>query len=566
MRTWARLVGALLLALTLALGAAACGDDDDGGGSTSAQTSDGGASDGGGREGGTVQALQGTAPDYLDPQLGYTTQAVQSSWISYTPLVTYAHAAGEEGTRLIPGLAEELPAISDDGLRYDFVLRRGLRYSDGRPVRAQDAAYAIMRAIRINWGGKSFFTNYIEGARDYDLRRADRISGITTDEATGRISFRLVEPYGAFANVLAFPSAGLVPTGTAMRNLSNDPPPGVGPYMIADVVPNQSYVVRRNPEFAALRIPGIPVGNVDAINVRIVSNTQSEAQQVLNNQADIFDPGDTLPPALLPQIESQARDRFSREAVPSTFYFFLNTTKPPFDDEQARQAVNLALDRDALQRLASGFIEPTCWFIPRGLVGHPDSDCPWGPPTSEPDVERARQMIRDAGLAGTRVTVWGQQRSPRKEYVDYYTDVLNDIGFDARQRIIADAVYFPTIGSGETDPQTGFASWLQDFPNPSDFYLLLDARSIQPTNNQNFSKVDDPFIQRELDRLNKVPATELDSVADDWRALDEYTARRAYVASFGEITLPKFFSDRLDFEAAIFHPLYENDWTTLQFK
>ncbi|HEU4722945.1 MAG TPA: ABC transporter substrate-binding protein [Gemmatimonadaceae bacterium] len=556
-----RIAGLALIA-ALALVVAGCG----GGGDDNGSTSGGGA--GGGQEGGSISVLMGTAPDYLDPQLGYTTQSAEATWISYTPLVTYRHATGEAGGELIPGLATALPEVSRDGLTYTLTLRRGLRFSDGRPVRASDFAYTIQRAIRLNWGGKSFYTNYIEGAADYDARRADAISGIQTDDATGRIAITLTEPYGAFGNVLAFPSSGLVPSGTPMRNLSNDPPPGVGPYMITNVSPNRGFTVERSPSFASLDIPDIPTGHLDTIRVTIVSNTQSEAQRVLNNEDDVFDAGDTLPPSILPQIESQASDRFSREAVPSTYYFLLNVTKPPFDDLRARQAVNYAIDRDAMVRLASGFLEPSCWFIPEGLVGNPatelpDVRCPYG---ERPDIAKARALIREAGLVGTRVVVWGQQRSPRREYVDYWTDLLNEIGFDASERIIADEVYFPTIGSAETDPQTGFADWIQDFPNPADFYLLMDGRSIQPTNNQNFSKVNDPFIQRELNRLNKVPTAELESVAEDWARLDVYTARRAYVAAYGAELHPKFYSDRIDFDAAIFHPTYLNDWTSLRLK
>ncbi len=67
----------------------------------------------------------GTAPDFLDPQLGYTTQSAEATWISYTPLLTYRHASGERGTELIPGLAERLPAISADGRTYTMRLRKG---------------------------------------------------------------------------------------------------------------------------------------------------------------------------------------------------------------------------------------------------------------------------------------------------------------------------------------------------------------------------------------------------------------------------------------------------------
>jgi peptide/nickel transport system substrate-binding protein len=557
MRLCLRNATAIAVGLLMAVAGCGGGSSDNGSSTT--------AGGGGGSEGGTASVLMGTAPDYLDPQLGYTTQSAEPDWITYTPLVTYRHATGTAGGELIPGLATALPEVSRDGLTYTLTLRRGLTFSDGRPVRASDFAYTIQRAIKVNWGGKSFYTTYIDGAAAYDRGSADSISGIQTDDATGRIVIRLTEPYGAFSNVLAFPSSGLVPRGTAMRNLSNDPPPGVGAYMYTQASVNRGFTLERNPRFARFAIPDIPTGHLDTIRVTIVSNTQSEAQRVLNNEADVFDAGDTLPPALLPQIESTARDRFSREPIPSTYYFFLNTTKPPFDNAQARQAVNMAIDREAMVRLASGFLEPTCWFLPDGIVGHPGSDvrCPYG---ERPDLAAAKRLVQESGTAGAKITVWGQERSPRREYVDYYTDLLNKLGYDATERIISDEVYFPTIGNSKTDPQTGFADWIQDFPNPSDFYLLMDARAIQPTNNQNFSKVDDPHIQAELRRLNPVPATKLDSVADEWSALDQYTARRAYVVVYGTETMPKFFSDRMNFESAVFHPTYLNDWSTLQMK
>jgi peptide/nickel transport system substrate-binding protein len=516
------------------------------------------------REGGTATVLMGTAPDFLDPQEGYTTQSAEATWISYTPLLTYRHAAGTRGTELIPGLAQDLPKISKDGRTYTLTLRKGLVFSNGRRVKASDFTATIERAIKLNWGGKSFFTNYIEGASAFDTGKSGTISGIQTDDATGRIAIHLTTPYGAFPNVLAFPSAGLVPSGTPARNLSNDPPPGVGPYMITDVSPNRTFSLVKNPRFAALHIPDIPTGHLGRIKVEITSNTQSEAEQVLQDQADSFDPGDTLPPSLLPQIQAKASKRFSRETIPSTFYFFMNTRTKPFNNPLAREAVNYAIDRRAFVRLASGFLKPECYFLPDGIAGHPTGPCPYGNRDGAPDLAKARELVKQAGLVGTPVTVWGETRSPRAQYVEYYTSVLNKIGFKATPKIISDSVFFPTIGNAKTNPQTGFADWLQDFPNPSDFYLLMDARSIQPTNNQNFSLVDDPHIQSELAKLNRVPATKLDSVADEWRALDEYVAKKAYVAVYGSEELPKFLSDRIDFTSAVFHPLYLNDWSSWQ--
>jgi peptide/nickel transport system substrate-binding protein len=217
-------------------------------------------------------------------------------------------------------------------------------------------------------------------------------------------------------------------------------------------------------------------------------------------------------------------------------------------------------------RLASGFLQPECYFLPQGIVGHPTGACAFGATTGKPDLAKARSLIKAAGLTGTPVTVWGESRAPRKQYVEYYASVLNQIGFKAQPKIISDSVYFPTIGNAKTNAQTGFADWLQDFPNPSDFYLLLDAKSIQPTNNENFSNVADPHIQSSLAKLNPVPATQLATVGSQWESLDRYTASKAYQLVYGSEELPKFFSDKLDFAGAVFHPLYLNDWTSWRLK
>lgn len=526
----------------------------------------GGSSSSGGTSGGTATVLMGTAPDYLDPNETYTTQGAEATWISYTPLVTYRHENSPGGNEVIPGLATALPQISSDQKTYTLTLRKGLVFSNGQPVKASDFKCTVERMIKVNWGGKSFVTDNVAGADAFDKGQANDITGITTDDATGKITIQLDKPYGAFTNVLAFPDLGLVPCGSPDTTQTTNLPPGVGPYMITDIVPNKSFSLVKNPKFAALNIPDIPTGHLDRINVTIQSNTQTAAQQVLNNQADNFDAGDTLPPSLVPQIQSQASDRFEAVTIPSTFYFFLNVQIPPFNNELARQAVNTAIDRPALQRLASGFLKPECFFLPEGIVGHPDSACPYGAPDAHGDIAKAQQLVQQSGTAGQNITVWGEERSPRTEYVQYYTDLLNKIGYHATPKIISSTTYFPTIGNAKTAPQTGFADWIQDFPNPADFYLLLDANSIQPVNNENFGNVNDPFIQQQLAKLENVPSTQLNSVASQWQALDEYVAKKAYVVVYGSEQVPKFMSDRIDFGSAVVHPTYLNDWSTWSLK
>jgi len=540
-----RALAGMSLALAVAVGLGACG---------SSSTS-----------GGAVTVLMGTAPDSLDPGLGATTQSYEATWIAYTGLVTYAHASGEAGTKLIAGLAESLPAVSDGGRTYTFMLRKGLVYSNGAPVKASDFAHTVERAIKLGWGSKSLLTENIVGGEAFDKGRSSSISGIHTDDATGAITVKLVAPYGPFLNVLAFPAAGLVPSGTPMKSLPDSPPPGVGAYEIASVVPNKSFSLVRNPHFSGSTIPGVPVGHAN-VNVKIVSNNQSEAEQVLNNSADVFDYNDTVPPTLLSQVERQAKERYAKEPTVSSEFFFLNVASKPFSSPLVREAVNYAIDRRALQRLDSGMLQPACYFLPVGMPGHPSAPCPYGDPNAAPNLVKAKQLVAQSGLAGTPVTVWGQERSPHKEFVDYYASVLNAIGLKATEKIVASEQYYATVGNLSLDPQTGWLSFSQDFPNPSDFYQLLNAKSILPKENHNLSQVNDPHIQGEVASLAPVPSSQLDSVLGRWQALDRYTAQKAYMAVFGYDEVPKFFSNKVNFGAAVFHPVYGNDWSTLQLK
>jgi peptide/nickel transport system substrate-binding protein len=561
-RSWA----AGVIGLSAALALAACGSSS---GSKTTTGSSSASASVAGKAGGTLKVLEGTAPDSLDPQFEYTTQGNEADSMVYTPMLQYAFKEGTAGTQLIPGLATALPTVSADKLTYSMTMRSGLKFSDGTPVVASDFKFAIERSIKIAWGGDSFFIQYIKGADAYQKGTATDISGITTDDATGAITIALTTPYGAFDNLLAFGAGAPVPSTTAMKVLSNTPPIGIGPYKFGKIVPNSSFTLVKNPSFASFKIPNYPTGFVDEVDVTVQSNTTTEAQQVLTNQADVFDPGDTIPASVLPLLPSQAQGRYTKEELASVYYFFMNTKVAPFNNQVARTAVNMALDRTALARLSSGSLTPGCFFLPPTIVGHQDGACPYGDPSVVPSaatVAKAKAMIASAGLAGTPVTVWSETRSPRQEYCAYLNDLLNKLGFKSTLKVIQDSVYFPTIGNESLEPQAGFADWSQDFPNPSDFYLLLSKAGIQPTSAQNFGQVDDPQIEGPLATLSQVPAAQLASSESGWKSLDAYVASKSYIAPYGYETAPKFTSTRVNFSSAVFNPVLYLAFNTVSLK
>ncbi|MGD0197714.1 MAG: ABC transporter substrate-binding protein [Solirubrobacteraceae bacterium] len=516
----------------------------------------------------TVQMVEGVAPQSLDPGLDYTTQGSEVNWLVYTGLTTYAHKSLTAGAKLIPGLATALPVISNGGKTYTVTLRKGLEFSNGQPVVASDFTYTVERAIKIPWGGSgAFITPNIVGATAYSTGKAKTISGITTNNATGQIVIHLNAAYGPFDNVLAFPALGIIPAGTPLKAEPTSPPPGVGPYVVKNIVPNTSYSVDKNPLWAKMAIPGIPAG-YDDIDVKIDSNVTANALAVLNNSADIFDWADTIPGSLLSQIQSQAANRYKLLNLGgSTYYIFLNASEKPFNNQLAREAVVTGLNQDAMSRLGAGTLEPACYFLPPDVPGHPTAPCPYGTPGTG-NLAKAKALVKQSGMAGQAVTVWSEARDPRQQWMTYYTSYLNSIGFKATQKVIADATYFTTIGESKSlHPQTGFADWNQDFPNPVDFYgPLLDGASILPTDNENFGQTDDSYIDSQVTKLGATPTTQLSTVASQWQALDEYVAKKAYVAVFGYQKFPFFASDRIIYSKLVFQPIYGWDLSSFDLK
>ncbi|MGH2742726.1 MAG: ABC transporter substrate-binding protein [Thermoleophilaceae bacterium] len=551
-------VFSLLTALLFAL--AGCGGDDDNG------DGNGGGDGGGVRQGGSITLSQSSQPDFLDPALSYTVNAWEALWLVYTPLLSYRHAAGKEGAELIPGVAEELPTISPDGKTYELKMRDGLRYSDGTPAKASDFEHTIKRVLNLESGGSAFFLG-IEGAQDYvDARKAEAdIPGIETDDRTGEITIKLTEPDGTFSNVLAMNFAGLVPGDTPFENLTKHPPPGIGAYKITESVPNRRFVLEKNNRFS---LPGTPTGNLERITTVIVASRARQAQDVISGELDYMQAAP--PPDIKPEIRAKYSDRYEEHVTNSTYYLFMNTRVAPFDTKEVREAVNYGIDKPALARLFAGELAVGCSFLPPGMPGYEQAldleDCPWGDPNEQPDLEKARQLIADAGAGGADVTVWGNTLDPDAQLTEAYADMLNKIGLDAKPKLIDAGVYVQTVGSAKTRAQTGVYNWFQDFPHPKNFMFLVDGKSIQPTNSQNLGNVDDPEITSGIVELTREPEL-TGEVADGWGELNRQLVDEAWIAPYGHLKVSTFVSERMDFDnCTLFHPVYYNDYSSFCLK
>ncbi len=533
----------LALAAGSTLGLAACGSSSSG------------------KEGGTLNATYASFPDYLDPQLSYTAEGWTALWNSYTPLLDYPHASGQAGSKVVPGLAKALPKISNGGKTYTLFLRKGLKYSDGTPVKASDFPYTVERLFKLNSGGSPFYTGIV-GAEKFAETKTGGISGIKANDKTGEIVINLTRPRGTFTTELAIPFVALVPKGTPAKNLSADPPPATGPYEIVKSEPGRGWSYDRNPQWAknnAKLMPDVPSGHVDKIDITVVRNDATRINEIEQAKKDWTQ---AAPPSDLFQKvkEKYEGTQFRLEDTVSIYYFWMNMQKPPFDDLKVREAVNYAINPEALERIYAGSLTAAHQILPPGMPGHEAFNLfPY-------DMKKAKQLIAEANPSDRDITVWTDNENPNNEAGAYYQDVLTKLGFNAEFKEINADNYFTVIGNQSTpDLDTGWFDWFQDYPHPNDYFQpLLAGESILPVNNANFSMTDIPALNAKIKKLGEEqlgPQQE-----SEYAELDREYMEQAPWAPYGNNQTSTFVSSAINLDDVIYNPTFGQDLTSFQFK
>ena len=500
------------------------------------------------------------APDYMDPGLAYTVAAWQIMWNVYAGLVGYSHVSGADGAKIVPYLAQSLPTITNGGKLYKFTLRPNLKYSDGTPVKASDFPATIERDYKIDSPGVGFFSA-IQGADQFGKTKKGHISGIVANDAARTITIKLTHPEGDMLNILATMFAAFVPAKTPASDQSTKGIPSTGPYKLQSYAPNKSFVVVRNPNFNG-QIPGIPKGNPDKVTGKIVTDPTQALQTVLSGSSDYdFQP---IPTDRLAEVKSKYSSQLHLYTPANTYYFFLNSRVAPFNKLQARQAVNYAIDRNAMLKFFGGLAQTTQNILPPNYPEYQKIT----PYTH--DLAKAKQLVKASGTAGQKVVVYGVNTDPSKSVVEYLASVLNKIGYKASVKELAHGVYFTTIGNQATKAQTGWADWFQDYPSPIDWFdVLFNGNRITQTHNNNYGNADYPAVNKEIEALKANPNPTSDQVVGGWKQVDKMLIQdNAAAAPFANRVFTDFFGPKVDASGGCYvnHVLYQWDFSVICMK
>jgi peptide/nickel transport system substrate-binding protein len=243
-------------------------------------------------------------------------------------------------------------------------LRRGVRYSNGAPVRPEDFRTAAERDLKLN-GPVEGFSSVIGGTA-CTASRCDRSRGIVVDDSADTVTFNLAVPDPEFLKQLAGSSAVAVPAGSPENRPTARPFPATGPYEVASYSPSRLVRLVRNPYFHEWSRAAQPDGYPHQIVWRIGASTSTALTMVEQNRADFTLDGP--PPDRLPEVKTRFAGQLKTNPNDVTIQLVLNTTVAPFNDLRVRRALSYAIDRRELARLLGQSSQPTCQLLPPGYI------------------------------------------------------------------------------------------------------------------------------------------------------------------------------------------------------
>jgi len=423
------------------------------------------AQGGGPVQGGTIVVGLQAEPVTLDAQQMTDYNSTRAGRNIFDALLHFK----DESTEVEPALAEKWD-ISPDGKEYTFHLRKGVKFHDGTDFNADAVVFSYERQIDPN---HPYHDTGEFAYADFTLGVVDKIEKI--DDYTVRITLK--ESFAPFLANMAMHSATIV-SPTAVKKYGKDfsrNPVGTGPFKFVSWSPGVEIVVEKNPDYWG----GAP--NVDKVIYRPIIDDQARMNELEAGSVDFIV---NIPPDDLARLKADTRFTTVEQPGMHTWYVVFNCQKKPFDDVKVRQAVNYAIDRQAIVdsilrntgTLANSPLPPVLWSYTSDVTVY------------DYNPEKAKQLLTEAGYAdGLSLTFWVptsgsgmQQPVPMGQAIQ--AD-LKKVGIDATIETYEWGTYLDKtiVEDAQTLPEIFQMSWVGDNGDPDNFlYILLSGDQFPP--------------------------------------------------------------------------------------
>jgi peptide/nickel transport system substrate-binding protein len=413
-----------LVVVALALAATSCSSSDD---PTSTDPA-GAETDGGAAEEGTPVDVK-----QLDPLEAVETATIHTLLMMFETLMVTT----DDGVE--PQLAESLE-VADDGLTWTITLKEGITFSDGSAMDSEDVVATIQRVLD-----------------NPDVGFAYMFAPVASVTAVDELTVELVtsEPVAFVPSLLALWTGAILPAEAV-----DDPdaffeaPIGTGPFTYDSWEIGGSTTLVKNETYWQEGLP-----HLDSVTWTTVSDDNARTTQLQAGQAQIVA---DAPFSAIEQMN--AMEGVEATAYPSLLQYFLmfNLSREPFEDQHVRTAIDLAIDKAAIQQAALfGEGEVACSILPPSMAYYSDDV-----PCTEQDLDAAAAELAESSVPdGFETTLLvGGTTGTASTAADIIVANLEEIGISVEIVRVDDSQLYETQSSGDYDMI--FQGWASDIPDP----------------------------------------------------------------------------------------------------
>ena len=368
-----------------------------------------------------------------------------------------------------PQLAEKWTPNADSS-EWTFVLRKGVKFHNGRELTSEDVKFSIDRILDPKTASKG-------------AKAMGPINEIATpDKYT--VVFKLAGPYADLPLQMGNTFARII----AKENVDDlgNKPIGSGPFILKEYVPGTRAVLVRNPDYFE---PGIPY--LDEVHQVYIKEYAAQMSALKTGEVHVM----YLAPAeIIPQLEGDPNVKVLQTSAPSFQPLVMNVTKKPFNDVRVRQALRYALDRKSMMEAATGGF---------GTLGndHPVSPgSPWydkNQPKHERDINKAKKLLAEAGYPnGIDITFFTSTGRPGLEEAAVVAQqTLSEAGIRVKIESVEIARLYSEVHPDIPEFAIAHNNW---FGRPTIDETL--SPYYYTKSNWNISKFSDPEVDRLLDQ------------------------------------------------------------------
>ncbi|MCW2972258.1 MAG: transporter substrate-binding protein [Thermoleophilia bacterium] len=426
------------------------------------------------------------------------------------------------GTALDPYLATDVPEVSDDGLTYTVKLRDDAKWSDGKPIVADDLVFGVQHAL--DPATASYFASFmldIVGACEYNSggKELDKkcsahkgdgeftdgkpasVGVVATDDHTVEFKLNRVVPW--FDQLMTLQT--FVPLrrdvvekfGAKWTDVGNIVTSG--PFKLDSYTPKSEIVVVKDDNFW-----GADDVKLDKITFRMIGEPKTAYQEFKRKRIDMAFTRTSITPADIDTIKTQ--DYYVSRPSIETQYMYMNTTNPALSDPKVRQALALAIDRPSLiENITKRGDKPMNTVVPSGLPGYDvfsEGSQDFIGADDAPDTQKAKDLLEEGGWDDSKTLnlVFSSDSGSAPQIAEQIQSDLGKIGVKVKLAPASgDVISSPGYGISPVKSSVDLLlqGWVQDYVDAQDWYQLFTCANVD--NGLNASNFCDPEFDKTYD-------------------------------------------------------------------